>query len=120
MRVDANRLVEEAQRSLRRLLVGRWMDRRDLGALLLDRGGKLSWRAAARRRTDRNCPRAKGGIGGDGVEIRRDPLLERCGHVAPAVEADRALESELAIADLRCGRNIRRLRRTVAIGDEQQ
>src|SRR5262249_53189920 len=96
------------------------MDRGNLGALLLDRGGELNRRAAARRRTDRDDPCAKGRIGGDGVEVGRDSLLERCGHVAPAVEADRALESELAIADLRCGRNIRRLRRTVAIGDEQQ
>src|SRR5262249_40808086 len=113
MRADANRLVEEAQRSLRRLPVGCSMDRGNLGALLLDGGGELSRRAAARRRTDRDCLRAKGRIGGDGVEVGRDSLLERCGHVAPAVEADRALEGELAIADLRCGRNIRRLRRTV-------
>src|SRR6516164_3834835 len=100
MRVDANRSIEEAQRSLHRLLLGRSMDRGNLGALLLDRGGELNRRAAARRRTGRDCPRAKGRIGGNGVEVGRDSLLERCGHVAPAVEADRALEGELAIADL--------------------
>src|ERR1700704_2765413 len=71
-----SRLVEPAQRSLRGLLVAALMDRRNLGALLLDRRGKFLGRAQPRRGADADHARAEGRVGDDRAGIGRDARLD--------------------------------------------
>src|SRR5262245_54837456 len=106
--------------SLRGLLVAGLMDCRDPGALLLNRRGEFLRRAQARRGADTGHTRPEGGIGDDRAGIGRDTRLDLRRHVAPAVDAGDAVEGEVGIAHLRASRHVRRLRRALAIGHEEE
>src|SRR5829696_709826 len=88
-------------------------------AVLLDRFGKLRWRAHTHDRSDAGDPRGDCGIDSDGTDIGGDAILEISRHSAPAEKADDALEHECWVSHFLGSRDVRRQRGALAIGHHQ-
>ncbi len=92
----------------------------DLGALLLDGGGELL-RVPVRGAVPTAITRARKA---GSAMIARMSAAMRClisaGDLTRAVDAGDAVEGEIGIAGLARGRHVRRLRRALAVGHQQQ
>src|SRR3954464_8930697 len=108
--------VPAAAPRLARGLVYRY-DLAHLGALLVNRTGKLRGHQDADLNADRLQPRINLRILADGSDVISDPVATGGWQVASAEEAHDAVESKFGESGFYRGRHIRRDRRALPVGD---
>ena len=93
---------------------------RDLGTLQIDGRRELTGISGPDELAVRLQPRHDGGVAGNRLDIRRDPVAKLLAHVGQPEQSDKPVERQIRIAGFDGSRNVGRMGSALAVGYHDQ